>query len=141
MPNRDVMGTALRGRRTGTIGGQRRNVNSVSHGSYRKIFDGRTRDAKEIQIVALRWVGDLGGVENLSSMELSIIENLSVIAWRARRLARAIVEGNGNVPESVTKDFLKFHGALVTGLKEIGLKRRAREESLTLESYLKQKQL
>lgn len=119
------------GNRTGEKGGQLHNTNSLTHGAYRRLFDGRTRDAQEIIQTAENWIADLGGRDNLSAMELSLISDLAVIAWRARKLARVIVEQDQAVSESITKDFLRFHGSLVDGLSKLGLKRRAKEISLT----------
>jgi hypothetical protein len=119
------------GNKTGEKGGQLRNKNAMTHASYCKFIDKRTRDGRWIQTMALNWISDLGGIDSLSSMQISILEDLAIIAWRCRRLGRVIVEGNGNVTESVSKDFLRFHNALVDGLSKIGLERRARDIQLT----------
>lgn len=115
------------GNKTGAKGGQKRNTNTVKHGGYVTKFDGRTREAKQIQTTVANWIQDLGGKNSLSSMELSIVADLGVIAYRCNKLAVVIIASDGECSESVTRDFLRFHSALVEGLSKIGLKRRARE--------------
>jgi hypothetical protein len=145
-------------------GGQPRNDNAATHRSYCKFIDKRTRDGQWIKNIFLCWINDLGGLDevqaevslpdgsfrwndawftfngNLASMQLSVLENLAIICWRCRRLGRVIVGGNGDVPESVTRDFLRFHNALVDGLSKIGLERNAKEIVPTLQQYLASKQ-
>lgn len=114
--------------------------NPKKHGGYSRYIDGRTKDGQWIRRTVVNWISDLGGVENLTSMELTILNDLALIAWRCLKLGGAIVQGNGNVTESVTKDFLRFHSALVDGLCKLGLKRRARQAE-DLQTYLKRRAL
>ena len=119
--------------------------NAESHCGYKdvKLIRGNTAEGKELKRIRCSVAFDKGGADNLSFIQLALIENYATILWRRRRLAAHVIrlESLGKKPRpSTIADYLRFSEQELKLAKELGLARTARPVP-NLSDYLKQKAL
>ncbi len=105
----------------------RGNENAVKQGGYRQLthLDGRTREAKILGEIEAALVTSLGG--NPSPQQILLIKRACVKAFRCLALEHEIIRNNGNVPDSLQQDYLRWARELREDLKALGLERRAKD--------------
>lgn len=98
-------------------------------------LDGRTAPAKRARALAADIISDLGGDDNISAGERELVTRVSVLATVCQDAEVALLTG-----EEVD---LQLHLAAVNALRRVlstlGLERRAKDVTPTLDVYLKQK--
>ena len=122
--------------KTGKVGGQLRNKNSMKHGCYQQIdrIDKRTTDGKLIASIEAALCDALG---DPSPQEILAIQRGAVIAWRCNKFEKRILAGNGDAPESLDRAYMQWTRALMDILRTVGLERRAKNVT-DLQDYLKE---
>jgi hypothetical protein len=80
-------------------------------------------------------VADLGGVDNCSAAERSIVRRISVLTTQLERIEAKFAETNGVGRDSDIDLYIRGCGGLRRLLEAIGLQRRPRDVS-TLSTYL-----
>ncbi len=123
--------------KTGKVGGQLRNKNSMKHGCYQQIdrIDKRTTDGKLIASIEAALCDALG---NPSPQEILAIQRGAVIAWRCNKFEKRILAGNGDAPESLERAYMQWTRALMDILRTVGLERRAKNV-MTVNDYIEGK--
>ena len=127
---------ARQGRKTGRKGGQWNNKLAVKHGAYIKKWDGRTREAKAIHQIQAELVTALGDV---TPQETLIIQRASVKALRCALVEAQILQKNGDAPERLKDEYLRWSRELRRDLVVLGLERRAKPVQ-GLQAYLQESQ-
>ncbi len=110
--------------KTGRVGGQLRNKNSMKHGCYQQIdrIDKRTTDGKLIASIEAALCDALG---DPSPQEILAIQRGAVIAWRCNKFEKRILAGNGDAPESHERAYMPWTRALMDILRTEGRESRA----------------
>jgi hypothetical protein len=81
-------------------------------------------------------VSDLGGIENISEAEHAIVRRASVLIVELERMERDFALANGS-PDIPTLDaYQRTCNSLRRLLEAVGLQRRAKDVTPTLEAYL-----
>ncbi len=113
----------------------RGNDNAVRHGGYRQLrqLDGRSREAKIIREIQAALVDALGG--DPSPQQILIIQRACVKALRCAAMEHEILSRDGDVPDSLQHDYLRWSRELRSDLLALGLDRRSAEVA-DLKSYL-----
>ena len=121
--------------------GQLGNTNALQHGGYRDLsaekLDQRTREAKALNQIEAELVTALGG--DPSPQEVLIVKQAAVKAVRVALIGQHLLSANGNAPQSLTDDYLRWGRELREDLKTLGLERR-QKSVMDLQTYLQQSQ-
>ena len=115
----------------------RGNDNAVRHGGYRRLcfLDGRSREAKILREIEAALVTSLGG--DPSPQQILIIKRACVKALRCTAMEHQIVTLDGNVPESLSQDYLRWSRELRNDLLALGLERKQKQIT-DLHSYIRE---
>ena len=115
----------------------RGNDNAVKHGGYRQLrqLDGRSREAKILREIQAALVEALGG--NPSPQEFLILKGACVKALRCSAMEHEILSRDGDVPDSLQHDYLRWSRELRSDLLALGLDRRSGQVG-DLTSYLRE---
>lgn len=105
-------------------------VPSRYKGGYLHDLDGRSPDVRGIRYVRACLESDLGGYDNISRMESSLVDRSAFLIYLAEEMELAVLRKK---PIHVT-EYLAVVNSLSGLLSRLGLKRKARV--LTLKDYL-----
>jgi len=125
-------------RKTGRKGAQYKNQLARTHGAYVKKWDGRTREAKAIEMIQSELVSSLGGAENISVQQLLLIQRASVKSLQCVKIESQLLKNNGQTGERLEQHYLRWCRELRSDLLALGLKRQARPVQ-GLQEYLEGK--
>ena len=119
----------VRGRYRRTGGRKpRHNVRGVERRWRAGRLDGRRRETKQIEAIADEFARDGGGWQCLSSREVALIHVAAFSVWVCQQTAawalqRApIIDGNGNLPNVLAKNFIAYANTASRTLSELGLR-------------------
>lgn len=98
-------------------------------------LDGRTSAARAAFHLRDAIVGDLGGESFLSTMQMTLIENVAVLGAALQDMAAAYLAGEG----ADMSLFSTLANAQRRLLADLGLERRARDVTPDLASYVRSK--
>ncbi len=122
-------------------GGQPGNTSALQHGGYRDLsaekLDQRTREAKALNQIEGELVTALGGEP--SPQEILIVKQAAVKAVRVALIGQHLLIANGNAPQSLLDEYLRWGRELREDLKTLGLERRAKPVQ-GLQQYLRESQ-
>ncbi len=113
-------------------GAQPGNVNALRHGGYSERF---TPDSPQGRLV--RWIESTltAAIPDPSPQEILILKRASVKAFRCDAIEREMLRSNGDIPESLEANYLRWARELREDLKTLGLQRRAKQVP-SLRDYL-----
>ena len=120
-------------RKKASGGARKANQNHRIHGGYSKLTDGRRRDVKMMRQVQAALATALG--DDLSPQQVLLVQNTSVLAIRVKLMGSEILRLNGDVPERLSQDYLRYSRELRSNLQVLGLERKQRDVG-TLETYI-----
>jgi hypothetical protein len=105
-----------------------------------KEVDGRSFYSRRLRDLIALHTADLGGAANLSAAEQAIVRRAAVImiALEKMELQFALVDAEG-VSASDLDLYQRLSNSLRRLLREVGIKRRARDVTPDLQTYLRQK--
>jgi hypothetical protein len=97
-------------------------------------IDMRTRPGKLWKSVEGSVIADLGGRENLSAQELETVKSVCGLVVRLRMADAELL--NGDPPSLAPSEYATLTNALNRTLASLGLQRRARDVTPSLDQYL-----
>ena len=124
-----------------TIAGQKRSGrSSITNGS--KLLpgvDGRSPWVRRCKDIIAAHVADLGGIDNVSEAEKTIVRRCAVLTTALERLEVKFAQVNGDVDRDDLDLYQRTAGNLRRLLEAIGLRRRPRDVTVDLQTYLRTK--
>jgi hypothetical protein len=84
-------------------------------------------------------VADLGGEENISEAEKSLVRRAATLTALCERLEFEFALNDADASANKLDQYQRLSGTLNRLLKTVGLKRRARDVTPDLQTYLRQK--
>ncbi len=100
--------------------------------------DGRTLWARRCRDLIGAHIADLGGIDNVSEAEKSIVRRCAVLTTALERLEVKFAQANGDVDPNDLDLYQRTAGNLRRLLEAIGLRRRPRDV-IDLQTYLRTK--
>ena len=100
-------------------------------GSYLDDLDGRSPSVRGVKYIRTCIELDLGGHDNISRMESSLVDRSAFLIYQAEEMELAVLSGKKNL--NVT-EYLAVVNSLSGLLARLGLKRRAK--TISLKDYL-----
>ena len=98
-------------------------------------IDGRSAWVRRCKDIISEHIGDLGGIDNVSAAERSLVRRAAVLSVELERLEGAFAVAGAVDPETLDL-YGRVAGNLRRLLEAIGLQRRPRDTSLDLQTYL-----
>ena len=103
-------------------------------------IDGRGAWARRLRDVLSAHVSDLGGADNISEAERSLLRRASILTVELEGLEYRFASSDGSEAELLDL-YARVASSLRRILESVGLQRRARDVTPSLASYIKQKQI
>jgi hypothetical protein len=100
--------------------------------------DNRSRWVRRCRDVIAAHTSDLGGIDNCSVAERSIIRRAAVLTVQAEMLEAKFALADGDVPVEDLDIYQRLTNSLRRLLEAVGLERRPRTVEPTLSSYLEE---
>jgi len=116
----------------------KRNLSRITNGAIVD-SDGRSAWARRMRDVIVLHLGDLGGEDNVSEAEKSIIRRVAALTCELERMESLFAEFGEASPEQLDL-YQRTAGNMRRLLEAVGLERRSKDVTPTLEEYLKSKE-
>jgi len=116
----------------------KRNLSRITNGAIVD-GDGRSAWARRMRDVIVLHLGDLGGEDNVSEAEKSIIRRVAALTCELERMESLFAEFGEASPEQLDL-YQRTAGNMRRLLEAVGLERRSKDVTPTLEEYLKSKE-
>jgi len=125
---------------TGDIEAEKRKGRSRLSNGFGRLpdSDGRSMWARRLRDVMALHLSDLGGADNASEAEKSIIRRIATITIEMERLEAKFAKA-GRASKADLDLYQRTAGNLRRLIETVGIKRRAREIVPTIEGYLSSK--
>lgn len=98
--------------------------------------DGRSLWARRLRDLVEQHTADLGGESNLSQAEASIVRHIAVLSVELEHLA-VLFHNNGSATPAQLMLYGRTANTLVRACKVLGLKRRAKNVTPSVDEYLR----
>ncbi len=104
-------------------GAQLGNLNAAKHLAYSKKFTPTSPQGRLVQWIEAKLIE---GIPDPSPQEALILKRAAVKAFRCHMMEKEILRRDGDLPESLGRDYLSWSKSLREDLRLLGLKRRSK---------------
>ncbi|MEH2573478.1 hypothetical protein [Bradyrhizobium sp. AZCC 1708] len=121
---------------------QRTRRSGVTNGSrlHLELRDNRSLWARRLRDLLALMVSDLGGVENVSEAEKSLVRRASMLTLQLELMEQKWAMKDGEATEKSLITYQRVANSLRRILESLGLRRRSKDITPTLDQYLRQRQ-
>lgn len=117
-------------RRSGVTNGSRLHI---------ELRDKNSPWARRLRDLLALMVSDLGGADNCSEAEKSLVRRASMLTLQLELMEQKWAQNGGEASDKSLITYQRVANSLRRILESIGLKRRSRDITLSLDQYLRQK--